>query len=201
LKKLLFVDTETTGLKDPRFVQLGYAVNNGPINVSLYKPPKGIEERATEKHGITNDQVDYYESFEATRDLIQRLLDDSIPIAHNLSFDRQVLQNEGLNVPDGICTLKISRRLYPGLKKHKLGFLAETLGIPHNKEDLHNASEDVRILRELFKRQIMSILCRDPEKSKMILRMIDHTKKKKDQVIMLPCDQMDAVCQSIFEDV
>lgn len=199
MKQFFLFDTETTGLKDPRLVQLGYAINNGPINVSLYKPPTEIEHAAVEKHGITNEQVLPYEYFEATRNQIQAILDDSIPVAHNLSFDKKVLENEGLRVPDGICTLKLARRLYPSLKKHKLGYLASTLGIPHNKEDLHNASVDVHVLRELFKRMVMSILCRDPEKSRMIMKMIEVTKNKRDQDFdNLPCDQMGEVCDAIF---
>lgn len=173
-KHLLFLDTETTGLKDPRLVQMGYAINNGPINVQHYNPPKVIEEGATEKHGITNEQVSFYEPFEANRDHFQVLLDNSIPIAHNMPFDRRVLESEGVRVPKGICTLKMARKMYPGLKRHKLGFLAATLGIPHNKEDLHNASEDVRVLRELFKRIIMSSLCKSPEKSGIIKKMMDY---------------------------
>lgn len=199
MKKLCFLDCETTGLVDPRLVQLGFAVNNGPINVTIYKPPKGIEDAAAEKHGITDEQVSFYELFEQSRRQIQRLLEDSIPIAHNLPFDKRVLQNEGLDVPDGICTLKLAKRLYPALKKHKLGFLAESLGIPHNKEDLHNASEDVRILRELFKRQIMSILCKDPEKSKMIMKMVEVTKRKQDQDLdSLDSDYTDELVEEIF---
>ena len=201
MKKLLYLDTETTGLKDPRLVQLGYAINNHPVNVNLYKPPKRIEDGAEEKHGITNEQVSFYEPVDSTRDSIQRLLNDSIPIAHNLSYDRRVLENEGLIVPDGIDTLKISKRLYPGLKKHKLGFLADQLGIPHNKEDLHNAFVDVHVLRELFKRMVMSILCKDPLKSKMITKMMEYTKRKNDQDLDgLPCDQIGEVCRLLFDE-
>lgn len=198
--KIIYFDTETTGLKNPRLVQLGYAINNHAINVNLYKPPKKIEEGAEERHGITNEQVEYYEPVATTRDAIQRLFNNSIPVAHNLVYDRRVLENEGIIIPPGIDTLKISKRLYPGLKKHKLGFLAEQLGIPHNKEDLHNAFVDVHVLRELFKRMIMSIICKDPLKSKIITKMMEYSKKKSDQDLeSLPCDAMEEVCSNLFE--
>lgn len=172
MKKFVFFDCETTGLARPHLVQLGYAINNTPVNVNLYKPPVEIEDKATEAHSITNDQVAFYEPFEATRNQIKNIFEDSIPVAHNLPFDRRCLELEGVKIPDGICTLKLSRRLYPALKKHKLGYLAKTLGIAHNPDDLHNASEDVRILRELFKRMIFSIICKAPNKSGIINKIM-----------------------------
>jgi hypothetical protein len=41
--------------------------------------------------------------------------------------------------------------------------------------EAHNAYTDVIALRELFKRQIMSVICKEPEKSSIVQRMIGIT--------------------------
>jgi DNA polymerase III epsilon subunit-like protein len=175
MRKLIFLDTETTGLSNPRLLQLGWAINNHPVNVQLYKPPVPVEAGASEIHHITQEQADMYEPFDTVRESIQKLLGDGIVIAHNLPFDRRVLANEGVNIDKGIDTLTIARRLYPGFKNHKLGYLIEQLGIPVDMKNAHNAFTDVTALRELFKRMVMSILCKDPEKSSIINRMVTYT--------------------------
>jgi DNA polymerase III epsilon subunit-like protein len=174
-KKLCILDCETTGLKDPRLLQLAFCYNNGPISAHLFKPTVDIEKEAEKAHGITAEQLQHYDTVEHTRESLQRALDpeSTIIICHNTSYDLRVLANEGIDTGDSICTLKLSRRLWPQLKSHKLGDLAETLGIEHGR--LHSAPEDVRVTRELFKRQIMSIICKDLDKSSIIQRMIGIT--------------------------
>jgi DNA polymerase-3 subunit epsilon len=178
MKKLLFIDTETTGLKDPRLLQLGYAIGNHPPNVQIYRPPREIEKGAIDAHHISQEQADFYEPFTLVREQIRKLVKESIVIAHNLPYDARVLKNEGIQVEDGICTLKLSRRLYPAFKTHKLDYVIEQLGINVDMRNAHNAYTDVVAVRELFKREIMSIICKSPEKIKFIQRMIDITKGK-----------------------
>lgn len=74
MKRLLFLDTETTGLQNPRLLQLGYAIGNHPPNVQIYRPPVGIDPAASEIHHITNEQADLYEPFEMVREQIQKLV-------------------------------------------------------------------------------------------------------------------------------
>lgn len=171
-KKLLYIDTETTSLHNPRLLQLGYAINNHPVNVQVYKPPVKIDPKSSEIHHITDEQAEMYEPFEIHRESIIRLVRESIVLAHNLDFDARVLRNEGVEIDQGICTLKLARRLYPGFKNHKLGYLIEQLGIEVDMKEAHNAYTDVMALRELFKRQVMSVICKDPERSSIIQRMI-----------------------------
>lgn len=174
-KRLCVVDCETTGLKNPRLLQLAFAYNNGPISAHLFKPTTEIEKGAEQAHGITAEQLQYYDTIDQTRDSLQRAFhpDTTILICHNTQYDLQVLHNEGIETGDSICTLKLSRRLWPQLKSHKLGDLANTLGIEHGR--MHSAPEDVRVTRELFKRQIMSIICKDLDRSTLIQRMIGIT--------------------------
>lgn len=176
MKKLLYLDTETTGLQNPRLLQLGYAIGNHPPNVQIYRPPVGVDPAASEIHHITQEQADLYEPFEMVREQIQRLVGESIVIAHNLPFDARVLANEGIQVEDGICTLKLSRRLYPAFKNDKLGYLIEQLGLNVDMRNAHNAYTDVLAVRELFKRQIMSIICKNPEAVGFMQKMIAITK-------------------------
>jgi DNA polymerase-3 subunit epsilon len=67
--------------------------------------------------------------------------------AHNAPFDmgvlRAVLEWYGLKKPAcrNFCTLALSRRIWPELKSHALGALAENFGIVY---EAHNALADAR---------------------------------------------------------
>jgi DNA polymerase-3 subunit epsilon len=156
-------------------LQLAFAFNNGPISAHLFRPTVDIEDGAEKVHGITEEQLQHYDTIEQTRESLQRLFhpDSTIMVCHHTQFDLKVLKNEGIETGQSICTLKLARRLWPQLKSHKLGDLAETLGIEHGK--MHSAPEDVRVTRELFKRQILSILCKGLDQSSIIQRMIGIT--------------------------
>lgn len=201
MKKLAFLDTESNGLNKPRLLQLAYAIGNGQVVTQLFRPEDGvgIEAGATEKHKLTIEQLQYFETVEQSREQLQKILhpDTTIIVAHNASFDLRVLHNEQIETGDSIDTVKIARRLWPQFKNHKLGFLADMLGIEHG--ELHQAANDVLVLRELFKRMLLTIIAKDPMQSRIITKMIEYTKKKADQDIeSLPPDNIGFICDQIL---
>ena len=93
--------------------------------------------------------------------LFPKVLDfikDSVLVAHNASFDIGFLKNVAKNLGykfdyTYVDTLPLARKLYPELKKHKLGKIAEHLKI--KVEVAHRALDDVdttvKILKEMMK--------------------------------------------------
>ena len=56
MDNIIFLDTETTGFKEPRMIQLAYKTNKYTFE-SLYNPTRPIDEGATGVHGITDEKV------------------------------------------------------------------------------------------------------------------------------------------------
>lgn len=79
---------------------------------------------------------------------------DAIPVAHNASFDRKFWQYElerigRAAVQDFLCTVLISRRLYPWAPNHKLGTLVDVHGLPDDGRH-HRALADASMTAHLF---------------------------------------------------
>ncbi|RZA34963.1 MAG: 3'-5' exonuclease, partial [Lysobacteraceae bacterium] len=75
--------------------------------------------------------------------------------AHNASFDEKFLKAEGWRIgrPTGhcglVCSLKLSRRLFPGLPSYKLGNLSSRLGIEF-RGTAHRAEADAEVAAEVL---------------------------------------------------
>lgn len=168
---LLFLDTETTGLKDPYLVQLAYIHSRGHKCSKLFKPLVPIEEGASKVTGIYDKDVAEYGPFdESSIDyrLLQKCLPDSIFIAHNARFDMNVLDREGLTVVKYLCTMKVARVEMPIEPNHKLESLFLSLGLsaPDGGEiKAHDAMGDIIMMRELLRYMTVEYLLKHPEAS------------------------------------
>lgn len=75
--------------------------------------------------------------------------------AHNASFDEKFLIAESARIglrpahSKLICSLKLSRRIFPGLASYKLGALSSTLGL-HFKSKAHRAEADAEVSAQLL---------------------------------------------------
>ncbi len=113
--KIIIFDTETTGLvnaggpieKQPyvcQFAAIIYEYKKQELTKlqeydMLIKPPIHIPESCTEVHGISDETVIEKEPFVYHAASIAQLFKDAdIAIAHNIEFDKRVLQNEFLRV-------------------------------------------------------------------------------------------------------
>lgn len=128
---------------------------------SLIKPGKLIPEEATRINNITNQMV---ENAPELKPVIQNFLKfcglSSILVAHNASFDAaflgKAIRKQGMVMPQNpvIDSLKLVRKIFPEYASHKLGEVARKLGdqtgLSLNKEELHRATYDCQILKEVF---------------------------------------------------
>ena len=159
------VDIETTG---------GYAENHRITEIAIYhhdgfnitdsfhtliNPGRSIPYYITGLTGITTEMVLDAPTFEEKAQEIFSKLDGKVFVAHNAHFDYSFLKKEfdqlGLNwQTKKLCTVRLSRKIIPGLRSYSLGSLTESLGIAI--ENRHRAGGDaaatVKVFDELLRR-------------------------------------------------
>lgn len=175
---LIFLDTETTG-NDPakdRLVQLCYKTEKDGIKVGYFKPPFPISVKAMSITHITNKMVEDKEAFEGSemkKDL-QKLLNDGVLVAHNAKFDKAILENDGVEIPSWICTLRVARYLDAKgvIPEYNLQYLRYYLDVdvPGNA---HDAEGDVNVLEQVFKRLIAKLVEIEGSEEAAIKKMIE----------------------------
>lgn len=154
------LDVETTGLsaRNNRIIEIGIVkVKNLKITdkfTTLINPGCEIPYFITQFTGIANDDVQYSPSFYDTAEDIEEFIGNSIICGHNLSFDEGFLRYEfirngyeplsNLNV----CTLKLSRKIFPALKSKSLGSVTQFLKIKNR--DSHRALSDAEATAQIL---------------------------------------------------
>lgn len=153
------VDIETTG---------GYAENHRITEVAIYhhdglqitdvyhtlvNPGRNIPQFITGLTGITTEMVFNAPAFEEIADEILQRLRDKVFVAHNAHFDYAFLRKEfeqvGINLQaKKLCTVRLSRKIIPGLRSYSLGSLAESLGIEITNR--HRAGGDAAATAKIF---------------------------------------------------
>ena len=155
----IVLDIETTGLsfRTEKITEIGAVrVKDGEI-VDTFEcfvnPEIPIPQKIVEITGITDDMVKDAETVEKVMPKFLEFIGDLKLVAHNADFDIGFLkynaENVGLKMDNEyIDSLKLARQLYPEFKKHKLGIIAEKLGI--KVENAHRALDDVKTLVQVF---------------------------------------------------
>ena len=146
------LDLETTGLsaKTEKITEIGIMkIKNGEVLekfCEFVNPEKPIPQKVQEVTNITDDMVADSPTIEELFPKVLEFIKGSVLVAHNAAFDIGFLKNvaKGLGYEFDytyVDTLPLARRLYPDLKKHKLGKIAEHLKI--KVEVAHRALDDV----------------------------------------------------------
>jgi DNA polymerase-3 subunit epsilon len=144
------IDFETANGKRNSACSLGLVrVENGLIAESrewLISPPEMYFHPINVSiHGITEDDVANQPSFNYIWDEVEDYINGNMIVAHNASFDvavlRACLNTYGIGNPnfDYMCTVQISKNLWPNMPNHKLNTLAHLFNIPLKH---HDALED-----------------------------------------------------------
>ncbi len=153
------VDIETTG---------GYAENHRITEIAIYhhdgiritdsfrtliNPERHIPYYITGLTGITSEMVMTAPSFKEVAEDIYKRLEGKIFVAHNAHFDYSFLKKElegvGINWNSKkLCTVRLSRKIIPGLRSYSLGSLSESLGI--QIIDRHRAGGDAEATVKIF---------------------------------------------------
>ena len=153
------VDIETTG---------GYAAANGITEISIHmfdgstvtekfetliNPGQPIPNYITAMTGISDKMVAQAPAFEDVAEKIYTLLHDKIFIAHNVNFDysfvKSHLKEAGFDLnTKKLCTVRLSRKIFPGFPSYSLGKLCQSLGI--TIYDRHRAGGDTAATVKVF---------------------------------------------------
>jgi DNA polymerase III subunit epsilon len=153
------VDIETTGgsAKKQKITEIAIIVFDGKTILDRYEtlinPEELIPRNIISLTGITNEMVESAPLFSEVADEIFNLLEGNIFVAHNVNFDysfvRTQLTNEGFKWnPKRLCTVRLSRKLLPGMYSYSLGKLAQQLG--YQIEGRHRAMGDCEFTAKLF---------------------------------------------------
>jgi DNA polymerase III subunit epsilon len=152
---LVFVDIETNGLNHIR----GRVIEVAAIRVEqgrvvheyrqLINPGAPLPEFITALTGIHSTDLDDAPLFMGVAEELQRVLSGAIFVAHNVRFDYSFLKQEFKRIgqpfsPELLCTVRLSRALYPQHRGHKLQDLIHR----HNLqvEARHRAYDDAHAL-------------------------------------------------------
>ncbi|MFC3197778.1 exonuclease domain-containing protein [Parapedobacter deserti] len=157
------VDIETTGgyASGSGITEVSILIHNGKSVIdryeSLINPLRPIPLSIQAMTGITDEMVADSPPFEALASEIYQLLDGRIFVAHNVNFDYSFLKfhlstaGYHLSSPK-LCTVRLSRKIRPGLSSYSLGRLCDALGIPIVNR--HRASGDAEATAILFTKLI-----------------------------------------------
>lgn len=159
-KEYAIVDLETTGgrAKRCRVTEIGIVIFDGEKVIETYQtllnPETYIPAGITELTGITQEMVaDAPKFFEVAKKVVE-LTQDRIFVAHNSRFDYDFLREEYRRLGytfsrKQLCTVRLSRKLFPGLKSYSLGNLTKHFGI--KLDNHHRALADATATTELLK--------------------------------------------------
>lgn len=160
------VDTETTGVQagEDRLVEIGAVKVRGGAIVGTFQhlidPQRHVPSRITYLTGISTAMVFGQPTAAEVLPSFLDFLGDGILVAHNLQFDYRFLQHEldraGLPPLDveALCTLRLARRLLPGLPSRGLDALQAHFGITNGARHraLGDAEATAHVLLRLVER-------------------------------------------------
>jgi len=126
-----FIDVETTGARplEDRVTEIAiirfHADGRQTRWQSLINPGVPIQAEIQALTGITNAMVRESPDFFAVRDQVRQMLEGAVFVAHNARFDYGFIKNEFRRqresfAADVLCTVRLSRRLYPNATGHGL---------------------------------------------------------------------------------
>lgn len=158
---LAFIDVETTGMsaRRGRVIEVGVVrVENGEIVATmnqLIDPGTPLPSDITRLTGISNDDLIDAPTFRQIADDLAEILDGAIFVAHNVRFDYSFIKAEfaRLNAPFNpklLCTVRLSRALYPHHRGHSLEAIIKRHGL--QAEHRHRAYDDAHVLWQLYQK-------------------------------------------------
>jgi len=163
-RRWVFVDVETTGSSPARsrVTEVGIVTvdTDGEAQrvtewSSLVNPGMPIPPEIQWLTGISNEMVRDAPRFGELAELLYDRLADAVFVAHNARFDYGFLKAEFARAgydwrAATLCTVRLSRYLYPDRGPHSLDAIVERFGL--DGEQRHRALGDARVLWRLMRR-------------------------------------------------
>lgn len=153
------VDIETTGTNNTYhgITEIAVVLHDG-VKIteqwkSLINPGQYIPDFISQMTGITNEMVESAPAFSDIAAELFDLLNNRIFVAHNAGFDygfiRSHFEATGYEFKSKkLCTVRLSRKIFPGFRSYSLGKLCEQLGIVIGNR--HRAFGDAEATAQVF---------------------------------------------------
>lgn len=162
-RPLIFVDVETTGgtPTGSRILEIGaLRVENGNIVGRLNQvldPEEPVPGWITQLTGITGHDTLSQPAFADLRSELSLLFDGAIFVAHNVNFDYGFFAAEFHRLGqrfamDKLCTVRLSRALYPEQRSHRLDAVIARHG--YRVANRHRAYDDAEVLHKFYHEQL-----------------------------------------------
>jgi DNA polymerase III subunit epsilon len=190
------VDIETTG---------GHASGNRIIEIAIFRfdgkkvrdryhtlinPEGRIPGFISSLTGITDEMVACAPTFRQVAKEIQDFTKDTIFVAHNVNFDYTFVKKEfaalgsTFDLPK-LCTVRTSRKIFPGYPSYSLGNICGQLGI--KIKDRHRAEGDAKATVKLLKMLL------ENDKEEFIGKSLKRNSRETLLPANLPREQFDAL--------
>lgn len=165
-RPLVFLDIETTGAsaRMSRITEIGaLRVENHKVVATynqLVNPEQPIPAFISNMTGISNQMVWEAPTFRGIADDLELFLSDAIFVAHNVGFDYSFIKSEYARIGnkfsmDRMCSVQLSRKLYPQHRSHRLDMVIERLGI--EVKNRHRALDDAEVIRKFVQNEYATL--------------------------------------------
>lgn len=152
-------DIETTGshASGNSITEIAIVLTDGKSELdrfeTLLRPDHPIPIHITALTGIDNEMVADAPLFEDVADEIESFLSEGVFVAHNVGFDYSFIKKQFEEIgrkwnPTRLCTVRLTRKLVPGLSSYSLGNLCRYFGIQNISA--HRAMSDTLATVELL---------------------------------------------------
>ena len=134
------VDIETTGgfAGRSKITEIAIFIHDGEKVIDHYEtlidPEQHIPNYITGLTGISNATVKKAPTFKDVATIIHEKLEGNIFVAHNVHFDysfvKAALEENGYEIGSKkLCTVRLTRGIFPGLRSYGLGNICEHFNI------------------------------------------------------------------------
>ncbi len=158
-RPLVFVDVETTGgmARDSRILEIGaLRVETGKVVASMSQvldPEEPVPGWITNLTGIEPYETAGKPTFSQALPQVAEILHGAVFVAHNVNFDYSFFTEEFRRLGkvfamDKLCTVRLSRALYPNEQSHRLDEVIRRHG--YHVSSRHRAYDDAEVLHKFW---------------------------------------------------
>ena len=159
--KYAIIDVETTGMgvQGNRITEIAILVHDGEKVLerfqTLVNPQSSIPYSISRLTGIYDHMVQNAPKFYEIAKKVVEITEDCVFVAHNVNFDYNVIRKEFQDLGFSfsrkkLCTIRLARKLIPGLPSYSLGKICAQVGI--EIQDRHRAMGDAEATVILFEK-------------------------------------------------
>lgn len=148
-------------VKRDKITEIAIVIHDGQQVIdqwdTLINPERSVPDYITNITGITTEMVADAPKFYEVAKKIVEMTEGCIFVAHNVRFDYGFIRSEFSRLGftysrRQLCTVRLARKVFPGLKSYSLGNLIKHFGISVNAR--HRALDDTLATVELFEHML-----------------------------------------------